>query len=64
MKLGDRVRTTMPWGCFRDKRGRFIESRGERHVLVHLDGDVAHVLLFAKDVVLDEPSEIPMSGAE
>lgn len=51
--VNDRVRTLIEWGCFRHKRGRLIELRGDRP-LVLLDDYVAPVLFFAHEVALDD----------
>ncbi len=59
---GDRIRTLIEWGCFRHKRGKFLEMRGERP-LVLLDDYVAPVLLFAHEVALDVTEE-PLMVAE
>ena len=61
--LGDRVRTLIEWGCFRHRRGRLVEMRGERP-LVLLDGDVAPVLLFAHEVAADDGSPMPTTGGD
>ncbi len=53
---GDRIRTVITWGCFRDKRGRLLEMKGDRPY-VKFDDYVGGVLLFANEVVLDEPAE-------
>ncbi len=63
MRTGDRIRTLIEWGCFRHKRGKFLEMRGDRP-LVLLDGDVAPVLFFAHEVTRDEPSSLNLTGAE
>ena len=59
----DRIRTLIEWGCFRHKRGQFVEMRGDRP-LVLLDGDCLPVLLFAHEVALDDDSPMSTTGAE
>ena len=51
---GDRVRTVVLWGSFKDMRGEFVEMRGDRP-FVRLDGDLGGVLLYSGEIVLDEP---------
>lgn len=64
MRAGDQIRTVIEWGCFRHTRGTFLEMRGERPIVL-LDGFVAPVLLFANEVVLDDPTKpLPCMGAE
>ena len=45
----DRVRTLIEWGCWRHKRGAFVEWQGDRP-LVLIDGYVAPVLLWVHEI--------------
>lgn len=59
---GDRIRTVIAWpSSFQNRRGRLIEMRGARP-LVQLDDDVAPVLLFAHEVMLDESEPHMVAG--
>ncbi len=61
--VGDKIRTLIEWGCFRHKRGRLVEMRGDRPLVI-LDGDVAPVLLYAHEVAADDGRPLATTGSD
>ncbi len=62
MRVGDRVRVVAHWSSFVGMKGRVVST--SPHLMVRLDGDTYPLRIEEPSVVIDEPSEISLTGAE
>lgn len=62
MRVKDRVRVTAAWSSFYGMRGRVTQV--EPHIMIIIEGDVQPIRVGEREIVLDEPDEIPLTGAE
>ncbi len=62
MKPGDRVVVVAHWSTFRGMRGRVVAT--SPHLMILIDDDKYPIRVGTREVVVDEPSTVNMTGAE
>lgn len=62
MKVGDPIVFTAQWSSFYGFRGRVVAT--SPHLMVLLDGDRSSIRVSEREVALDEPSTVNLTGAE
>ncbi len=62
MKPGDRVVVVAHWSTFRGMRGRVVATMP--HLMILIDDDKYPIRVGTREVVVDEPSTVNMTGAE
>jgi len=61
-RKGDRVLFTAAWSSFHGMRG--VVTSTVPHVMVRIDNDAYDIRVGVKEISVDEPSIVSMTGAE